>query len=98
MPTYNYQDEKGNSYEVVQKITEEAFKTLAQVKEALGKKATKKDQSTAVKRVINCEGGAIISGGGVYKSGHIPYGNQKSPKLKSGVTRFSVEDLMDEED
>lgn len=93
MPTYLYEDPKGNRYEVVQKITEEKLTNLAEVKALLGKKPSKKDESTPVVKLINCEGGATISGAGVYKQGPI-CGPAKEPRLKAGVTKYTIEEVL----
>jgi predicted nucleic acid-binding Zn ribbon protein len=94
VPTYLYKDPSGNHYEVVQKITEDKLTTLAQVKEALGKKFTKKDEKILVQKLINCEGGVSISGAGVYKQGPIATTTKPSERLKAGVTKYTIDEVL----
>jgi len=53
MPTYVYEDEKGNKFDVKQNIKEVALTTLAQVLEQLGEPVSPTDKIMRVKRVLS---------------------------------------------
>jgi len=100
-PTYLYKDMvTGELYEVRQRITEPAFKTLGDLWERTGSewKIPTEWINHPVERQINCEGGASISGPGVFKPGPIAPPANKKKRQKLHVHTYTLDDIMREED
>jgi len=93
MPIYTYKDMvTGRLYEVVQKITEPAFKTLTELHHRVG--YTNPLRDNPIERQISDTVGAIITGAGVYKPGLIAAASHSKPKTKTGVTKITIEDIL----
>ncbi len=102
MPTYLYRNTvSGDQIEVVQKITAKAFQKWGEIFESTQETSyIGCDKNDPVIRVPNWDGAGFISGEGVYKQGLISSSanEQKEKPPKSNVTRYTIADIMKEED